>query len=72
MFSTWKGAKASVQPGGEDGSQPAGRRWDGLLGQRPPLPKALVDTYYLKAPRLCCRAACTTSSFSSWQTEHVE
>ena len=72
MFSAWKSAQASVWPGGEDGSQPAGRKWGGLPGRRRPLPTALVDTHYLKAPGLCCRAARTTSSFSSWQTEHVE
>ena len=38
VFSAWKGAEASVRPGGEDGSQPAGRKWDGLLGQRRPPP----------------------------------
>ena len=62
-------------------AQPAGERglfivlllWALVYNQKgSPLPKALVDTYYLKAPRLCCRAALTTSSFSSWQTEHVE
>lgn len=26
----------------------------------------------LKVPGFCCRASCTTSSFSSWQREHVE
>lgn len=26
----------------------------------------------LKVPELCCRASWTTSSFSSWQREHVE
>lgn len=39
MFSAWKGAEASVRPGGEHGSQPAGRHWDGLLGQRQPPPQ---------------------------------
>ena len=53
---------ASLQAGGGVGFQVGGG----------PLPTVLADTHYLKAPGLCCRAARTTSSFSSWQTEHVE
>lgn len=38
VFSAWKSAQASVWPGGEDGSQPAGRKWGGLPGRRRPPP----------------------------------
>lgn len=38
MFNAWKSAQASVWPGGEDRSQPAGRKWGGLPGLRWPPP----------------------------------
>lgn len=49
------------------------RRSDRLLGKgSSSLPKTLGEPHYLKVPGLCCKASCTTSSFSSWQREHVE
>lgn len=39
MFSTWKRAEASMRPGGEDGSQPVGRKRDRLRGKRAAPPR---------------------------------